>query len=145
MINLNELRYGNLVQDAAGNIIRVTSIHADGINLSEQEIETEDGDIMVLQPDYRLEEIYQIPLTPEILVKCGFEEGPKRSLKNGAPFWVKHFTPFGQFIQCSLFVDYNATARIDCWVKLGVYLHQLQNLYFALNGEELEIKDITST
>ena len=67
-----------------------------------------------------------IPLTEEWLLKFGFER-----LGSGR-FDFKTFTYYlhdGSF--------YNKTSRL-CTIK---YVHQLQNLYFALTGEELTIKN----
>jgi hypothetical protein len=77
-------------------------------------------------------EFNPIPLTEEILLKCGFEhitEGLRYADKNhlivnGDKDWL--FMPF-------------CTNDIDCYIPIK-YLHQLQNLYFALTGEELEFK-----
>jgi hypothetical protein len=71
-----------------------------------------------------------IPLTPEILEKAGFVYDKITHYKNilmlaegdnGFDVWVKHF---------------GEGNRINA-VK---HLHQLQNLYFALTGEELNIE-----
>lgn len=62
--------------------------------------------------------LHPIPLTPEILEKCGLKE------PSGTFAWK--FSPAGEVI------------NVKC-----KYLHQLQNLYFALTGEELEYKHET--
>jgi hypothetical protein len=110
MIQANELRVGNYVYDFSGKPVVV--------------VRTTFGATPLETP---------IPLTPEILEKCGFEEiniihvderpydgsiGDyqikqfKSRMKNG--YYLSHQT------------------------KL-LYLHQLQNLYFALTGEELTV------
>ena len=73
-----------------------------------------------------------IPLTPEILEKAGFTNEDK--LHAGANTWWKE--GMGEYLSFYYdgFLKYELTGRS---VK---YLHQLQNLYFALTGEELEIK-----
>ncbi len=75
-----------------------------------------------------------IPLTPEILEKAGFDEWAKghwkmsnSSCKRG---WSKEFNYYLPYFELSTYVGN---------VKLK-YVHQLQNLYFALTGEEIEIK-----
>jgi hypothetical protein len=74
-----------------------------------------------------------IPLTPEILEKCGFviiEQGR-------LCVW------FEDFELCQLNSDKNKLGLYWCEHYTGVsieYLHQLQNIYFALTGEELNIK-----
>lgn len=63
-----------------------------------------------------------IPLTPEMLEKCGFKvtitEHTYGNGRVGIFFYVGLFT-YG--------------------IAKGRYLHQLQNLYFALTGEELTV------
>ena len=71
-------------------------------------------------------DIDPIPLTEEWLVKFGFENGNYFILNN-----------------VIIYKDYNNKYRYEynygqTWVK---HVHQLQNLYFALTGEELVIKE----
>jgi len=80
-----------------------------------------------------------IPLTPEILEKCGFEYYKLRI--PGSTFLEldkdgEHFNIFLKQI--------NEDGRTDSiLLKYELkYLQQLQNLYFALTGEELEIKSL---
>jgi hypothetical protein len=74
-------------------------------------------------------DISPIPLTPEILEKCGFREyGPFSPwLTLGSFSWSD---PAG----ISYEID-EESAMLD-HIK---YLHQLQNLYYAVTGEELTI------
>lgn len=72
-----------------------------------------------------------IPLTEEWLVKFGF----------------KRF-PWGLVIEDLLFRDDIRNSCKELWLEVGngyrvhiKYLHQLQNLYFALTGKELTIKE----
>jgi hypothetical protein len=80
---------------------------------------------------YDIDKIKPIPLTPEILEKCGFEhsnfisrEFDKEGIYNfkAVDHWEDGFLIICNFMQ----------AGVMC-----KYLHQLQNLYFALAGEEL--------
>lgn len=68
-----------------------------------------------------------IPLTEEILLKCGFDKYMIDNLYQ-LGCWQVYFedTPIFRIIGCSL-----------CEVK---YLHQLQNIYYALTNQELEVK-----
>lgn len=82
-------------------------------------------DLLHLQQNPEDADYKPIPITPEILEKCGFkkfESGnfyhPKTMFELTPKFWLE------------------GSERA---VKAG-YLHQLQNLYFALTGEELEVK-----
>ena len=77
--------------------------------------------------------ISAIPLSEEVLLKCGFEKGDfsktyvRYSIGN---FNIIHDTDKGIFI-CD---------GIKYTLVCVEYLHQLQNLYYALTGEELEVK-----
>lgn len=67
-----------------------------------------------------------IPLTEEILLKCGFEiDDVLAPCMHVAKEWDLEWFIDGVYLDGS-----NTKA---------VYLHQLQNLYFALKGEELNI------
>lgn len=103
------------------------------------------------------DEIEPIPLTEEILLKCGFE-------------WFKPFKCYSHkqlniyiglntkksecyALHCLNIDDYNGVKKTKYDGKLYLtseaeylvsetpieYLHQLQNLYFALTGQELEV------
>ena len=76
-----------------------------------------------------LNSIQPIILTPEILKKCGFRKRYKRE----------------DVYQCgAVFIkieEYNFIFILGGTIRLikVFHLHQLQNLYFALTGEELKI------
>lgn len=79
-----------------------------------------------------------IPLTEEILLKCGFDND------NGNEDWSNYDDEDeDKFVLCGNFINdgfvYTAGEGIP-FAKPIKYLHQLQNLYFALCGKELEIK-----
>jgi hypothetical protein len=81
-----------------------------------------------------------IPLTPELLEKCGFvrsqdEDENSLTLVNGRKTfkWVEgNDDDYFLIYQTDCGLDYNTAFELE-------HLHQLQNLYFALTGEELEI------
>jgi hypothetical protein len=112
-LKANELRIGNW-HWGDGNPIQITA-----------------KDILDLSDDPQ-DDFYQpIPLTEEWLLKFGFEKN-----KNN------------RFVLLTGDVDILFTEDLDGWVCDGInfsvnclsYVHQLQNLYFALTGEELEMK-----
>jgi hypothetical protein len=74
-----------------------------------------------------------IALTPEILEKCGF--------KLLSDFYGLQHT-YGYiailFENSTLMIEDLHDDSVN--IKAPKYLHQLQNLYFALTGEELQIK-----
>lgn len=81
-----------------------------------------------------------IPLTEEILLKCGFELGSNGwySLES----WLFDFNCLDISINQE-FAAIEYGSRYDthaCNLTGNIrYLHQIQNLYFALTNEELEI------
>lgn len=71
-----------------------------------------------------------IPLTPEILEGCGFEKFGDWFIKKSYPIHVN----------VSLLHKKTTIGQNEEYEVEGIkYLHQLQNLYFALTGEELQI------
>lgn len=78
--------------------------------------------------------IQPIPLTEEILLKCGFVLGMRLEdfVKGKYRFVeIKGGITYGEFSESGVFY-FNTKTKIQ-------YLHQLQNLYFALTGQELEV------
>src|SRR5574343_39323 len=95
----------------------------------------------VFERDVRIpySEIRPIPLTEEWLVKVGFRFAKKRNGYN-IYFHIKQFRGIDDKIRMNIddqsrfwFYVYNATVRL-------YYVHQLQNIYFALTTEELDLE-----
>ena len=111
----NELRIGNWVNceclDFENECIQLENIHPKGTIV--------DG------YPYSIKELKPIPLTEEWLLKFGFDKIDFQFIKNG----IKLF-PIRDLY-------YRGNFPIKSDIK---YVHQLQNLYFALTGEELIIK-----
>ena len=124
MANAKEFRIGNVVLDKFGKTIIIESINESGINLMA-------GDGNGVYPDFEFEEIFKIPLTEEILLKCGF-----KAESNYDNFIFNKI----EISSCIRVISTNE--RKSFWL-VGKYeipiefLHQLQNLYFALTNEEL--------
>ena len=72
-----------------------------------------------------------IPLTPEILEKCGFEEVYKSPMHS--TYWMEGLSYYFWYEKGNQYADCKGL-QVNC-----KHLHQLQNLYFALTGEELTI------
>ena len=91
----------------------------------------------------RLDTLNPLPLTEEILLKCGFEKG-SICYHNAFSLNVKKtdFYLRPSFID-GFYWGFNMNPKkLDCELNDVMplqYLHQLQNLYFALTGTELEI------
>ncbi len=145
-------RIGNFVQHKNGAIIEVESLGAGGINLnswSDSHHGQQTGGYEWLYP---YSDIKPIPLTEEWLLKFGFEkiEWPIEHQKVHG--WKVRFQlPMerGGCLNETLQINYpayelcnwgsKAPGEWNCtltntWMK---YVHQLQNLYFALTGKEL--------
>jgi len=132
-----ELRIGNLVG------IENTAIHANGCNHLEarfeiEEIRNESVHFKGFAYGEFLKDLKPIPLTEEWLIRFGFE---KIDNPNNTPTWVWLKNGERWFIE--------TCKNKDIFLKgLGFggnqvntnYVHQVQNLYFAITGEELTIK-----
>ena len=78
-------------------------------------------------------EIEPIPLTPEILEKCGFN---KKTYGGAGLFYVNglvHISEYLNYLNCDPYGSVENSVSVQ-------YLHQLQNLFYVLTGQELEIK-----
>lgn len=122
-IKANELRIGNWVQHSVyiNSYIKVESLNNDGINLYPFVHDT-------ICETYNFNEIEGIQLSEEILLKCGFVKGYPSYCLNGFELLYNNVIGF----RFSVEGQYG-------WDEIK-YLHQLQNLYFALTQTELEIR-----
>ena len=116
MIKANELRIGNL-------ILKNGKLHYTNYMTIRDVFGLSVTDKVKFEP---------ITLTEEWLLKFGFEK------RNDGDFNLLKFSE----------VDIVIDKDFDCWKCDGIYfsvnalqyVHQLQNLYFALTGEELKFK-----
>jgi hypothetical protein len=88
--------------------------------------------------DFNINGIEPIPLTKEWLVKLGFV------LDKGVGVWFGEgdlSDDYGCFTIWDKYtgINYKFSIENSLYIELK-YVHQLQNLYFALTGEELTIK-----
>jgi hypothetical protein len=112
MIKANELRIGNWVIDSQGNYYKW------------QVYDWTIDDNQDVEP---------IPLSPEILEKAGFE---KVNHVAGYSFYYLKKKGIPAIAVYERRIEINGSANLF-HIK---HLHQLQNLYFALTGEELSIE-----
>ncbi len=125
MINARELRIGNLIYE--------NTIDLENGNMVDVIITVEPNSIS--QCYQRTNSFKPIELTEDILIKCGF-------IRDGISddeIWQKWYD-----VSCFKIIkgttDYYI---IPCYPTCRIkYLHQLQNLYYALTGKELEIKNL---
>ncbi|HEU4901191.1 MAG TPA: hypothetical protein VFT06_00325 [Flavisolibacter sp.] len=137
MIQANELRIGNwIIQD---------SMYAKVMALDENEITIDSYPLRYAAKPAAFD---PIPLTPEILEKCGFKRlYDKSTYPNSAETWsIKVSTDFDHYLSIDI-VTGNSELILENFEGSQTfflpdieYIHQLQNLYFALTGTELEIK-----
>ena len=123
-----ELRIGNLVEDELLGKVTIESILKTGqVEVSAFKLISEQ--ITKVFYMFNISELKPIPITEEILLKCGFK------FINGYGYKRHNF----QLI-CINVAD--SKEFIFRYFMLNVelqYLHQLQNLYFVLTGKELEV------
>jgi hypothetical protein len=135
MITENELRIGNLVLSPQGvgyspkGIIKVESIFGDGINHWQDMGAGGRASFTDIQP---------IPLTPEILEKCGFEFVEDSFGDQDLSRWQYTFENYGKSID--IYLTDGSCNLSDRENQQLNYVHQLQNLFFAISGRELEVK-----
>lgn len=113
-----ELRIGNYVKCVDGNTICIDK----------------DEMIYILSNTFEVE---PIPLSEEVLLKCGFE---RSEIHENFYFiklndWTKIYVAFHekQYVVELSVSKHSFCPKVNC-------LHQLQNLYCALTGEELEVE-----
>ncbi len=121
MIQANELRIGNLVHaDLYSNAILIESI----CSKNEDIFNSTTGEI----PSHS---IHPIPITEEILLKCGFEKNEQRFESKEALLRISYFDSAWH---CSIGDD-----DFGFLFRTIKSVHQLQNLYFSLTGKEIQL------
>ena len=145
MLKVNELRIGNYIlwnsKLSSPEIssltfpVEVTSLFPDKIGYIspgiEHRSESFEDDLLQTQTAHRsIEEFEPILLTSDILEKCGFENTEAND----------QFSSYRKEPITIRFMVGNSTrAKINDFEFVCLYLHQLQNIYFDLTGEELEV------
>jgi len=109
----NELRIGNLILDEEFDIIYTVDL---------------DFFHDLVSGGFLMADLIPIPLTNEWLVKFGFEKNETYTYLKKNKFIIDLNENMSNYYLCDIDI------RVD--IK---HVHQLQNLYFALTGEELKI------
>jgi len=117
-----ELRIGNLVLDKDNNVISV-------IGITENSVFSKGKYEMIGSP---IEWIRPIPLTEEWLLKFGFET----SEKHWDTFSRSHYYLCKKDDLCFNLDENKKIFKMYTYEKVK-YVHQLQNLFFALTNKEL--------
>jgi hypothetical protein len=119
-MHANELRIGNWVKYSEdGTIFKVVTISPTGLTV-ESEKETEWIEIWQFEP---------VILSEDWLVKCGANK--KAELKYIHGEFTLNYLPSYKYWYVTRYGEY--CSKVE-------YVHEWQNLYFALTGKELEIK-----
>lgn len=146
MIAVNELRIGNFLLEnpklknpnitLPSVVIVVSEILHNRISYNfpnlEHRVEAFEDDRLQTEPHYKnVNEVEPIPLTTEILETCGFD----KSHDTGIVIWkMKGFLITQQ-------ADKNNYWIIICDKRVSVkYLHEIQNVYFYCEREELNVQ-----
>jgi hypothetical protein len=126
MIKANDLRIGNYIINPFGAIITIDEIHKSGVKFK--------------TTIYDLTHCKPIPLTEEILLKCenynkkyGFSLNETTYLffNESRGYFYPYLTQDAEF----------SNLENKCvYLERIKYLHELQNLYFALTNQELNIE-----
>lgn len=131
-MKVEELRMGNFINVPTFDNER-TDTSVEGIDLvNDFPLEYNIQTIHVM--DLSLSQCEPIPLTEEWLLKFGFE------FKKTTKYYVNNY------FHCFYGVTDETKGKIIFATNLKKrifidYVHQLQNLYFALTGEELKLKE----
>ena len=138
MINARELRLKNLVFES-NNVVCIEGIKTDN-----------DIDLSVFPEDdhsrwwtQEPNNIDPIPLTPEWLQKLGFEKRVLNGIRIGSydtidwdvEYYIDNILLLKQLSQ-----QYDRFQSANKPYRFIQYVHQLQNLYFALTGTELTVR-----
>ena len=113
--------------------------------------------ILVAEDFVKYKAFEGIPITEARLLKLGFEKTVSELYdEDGRPtgefetheghfhhkkleFMMDYYLPYNCFNQCPCF-SFTENKQKYCHYVTVEYVHQLQNLYFALTGEELNVK-----
>ena len=130
-VQANELRIGNLLYYSEGDTIGYMVVS----NITKNSFVAEPLNQKSEDCNNFQEGFNPIPLTPNILEKCGFTKNKEWAILYFNPRMGIRFYDFN-YAECDIIQDQHFVAFKNSHMK---YLHQLQNLYFALTNEELNI------
>ena len=147
MLNVKESRIGNLIIADDGCVAKIN-----GFTPFDHSIRCDEAEGCVLLIDIYHEltgkwklgreadspECNPIPLTPEWLERFGFITKIKGDDFHDKALW-KHPSTDYLYCESGCFVDNSGYYGDYCDIGDIKHVHQLQNLYFALTGEELAI------
>lgn len=125
----NELRLGNWVMGIG--YMRVTELK---IELGNNFITASNKDVVYMDEE---DSFQPIELTEEVLLKIGFEKFEKMFRMKLSEFHLDYFIAVGVLRIYKKLTDcyFDKNLEIKC-----EFLHQLQNAYYCLTNEELEVE-----
>jgi len=125
MLLVNELRIGNLIKNLEGTFCKVESLtKVGGIGATCNPVSKKYGGFV--------EEFDEIPLTEKILMDFGFE---KIKISESILGYKKDILYLSNDFRFIVYDD-----RINYLTTIIKSVHRLQNLYFFLTSEELQLK-----
>jgi hypothetical protein len=131
MIEINELRIGNIFQDEDKTLCYFAGAweRSDGWVIRDSAGNT-----------YKPAQIFPVPLTPDLLKKYGFEFKDMMFANTPMRYWRKDWLIWYSSGEVHLWNEKEAQKSI-----ITKYFHQLQNLSFALTGQEIALnaQDLT--
>lgn len=150
MIDTKELRIGNFVSTncepmntISGGIYEVLIIDSrEKFGKSSGYVTITTDDPIFNNAGTWCKNLEPIPLTPEILEKCGFKKSIGDSYLEKIDIYENDYITLSSNFNL-LYETYEDGNEKWYYEKLDrkiQYVHELQNIYFALSGEELEVK-----
>ena len=147
MIQSNELRIGNCISyDGWHPDLQLHNKPMPAYNVQVAGLNIEDDKIVIecVSGERAFESCYEpIPLSPEILEKCGFELNRNNELSieiNDIASHLELMSGTGGFYYPSFTQTPQGDEERTVYFNRINSLHQIQNLYFSLCGEELTYK-----
>jgi len=123
-LEAKELRIGNYLQTKTGDLTCVTDIEA---------VNAFDGMYIFWCYGYSESQIEPIELTEDWLLRLGFKKTPTK-------YYIGELNELhNRLLDLVLCTDKNVISYQD-YLHPILYVHQLQNLYFALTNNELTLK-----
>ena len=126
----SELRLGNYLKYKKGHLCKVVSIPTNNI------IDVKGLKDSYINGTYNTRDLQPIPLTAEWLLKFGFTEFYHKGLKG----YISDKFELLYNLDSHQMYSYNEADGSIWNLTRCKHVHQLQNLYFALTGEGLTIK-----
>ena len=136
-MNAKELRLGNFVKDRGKKVIRIDFLEhiQDGYDTKFGQLVYLEGTEVHPMTEYS-EFANPIPLTEEWLIKLGFGKSDDHVMSIMCVDDELSIEYDYHFNRCFLVINAENNTELK-WLKHIQYVHQLQNIYFALTGEDL--------